>query len=442
MDREKIERFINVVKSKGKVISTRLSKKYFDKCGYTELWNYFIKETEHLVGLSISQKISLYEQRGSFETPKCIVCGKPSGMYRNVVKQYCSTDCKSVSNLWKQRISNSKMTQDKVESNRKRQETMVSKYGCMYNSQREDIHHIWQRSKVSEVVAEKLNDKEWLYEEYVVKGKTSVAIAKELDCHYTTVLDSCRKYGIEIRRHINRSYIEKEVGEMLRENGIEYESNYTGLYSDGRECDLYLREYDTAIEINGLWWHTERYVENDYHLRKIDETNANVLMITDYQWNNYKEACKDLILKSVGKYERVCADSIEQVEAVTVEIREFYNLNGMDGIDENHSHLILRYGDEILMACQYGNTICNVVERNGVVVENGYRLILEYDGGKVLYRKKEYGKLVDENVEMCDNIGIDYVWTDGNRILSRDEYEGQEGYFRTYDCGKIGYRLR
>jgi hypothetical protein len=42
---------------------------------------------------------------------------------------------------------------------------------------------------------------EWLNEQYILKQRTSISIANELNCHPTTIQKQLKKYGIPIRNH-------------------------------------------------------------------------------------------------------------------------------------------------------------------------------------------------------------------------------------------------
>ena len=49
-----------------------------------------------------------------------------------------------------------------------------------------------------------LRSKEWLYEEYVVKCRTGIAIAEEIGCNKATVYRALKRLGIEERPHTSK----------------------------------------------------------------------------------------------------------------------------------------------------------------------------------------------------------------------------------------------
>lgn len=117
---------------------------------------------------------------------------------RKVISQYCSKSCALLDLDRAKKISKTKLNSCSTESNNKRRQTMIEKYGCEYNSQRKDIHNIWTKSKLTELVYSKLSNREWLYNEYVIKQRTATSIANELGINYTTVIDYCNKFNIDI----------------------------------------------------------------------------------------------------------------------------------------------------------------------------------------------------------------------------------------------------
>jgi G:T-mismatch repair DNA endonuclease (very short patch repair protein) len=57
------------------------------------------------------------------------------------------------------------------------------------------------------------------------------------------------------------------VKQLLDDNGINYTNNDRSVISP-YELDFYLPDYNLAIEINGLYWHSSRLKSNDYHFNK------------------------------------------------------------------------------------------------------------------------------------------------------------------------------
>jgi len=83
------------------------------------------------------------------------------------------------------------------------------------------------------------------------------------------------------------------------------------------ELDIYLPEYNFAIEHHGLYWHSYNFKESpeekSKHLRKLnlcEDENIKLIQILENEWNNNKELIKSMLqskLKSSNKiYARKC----------------------------------------------------------------------------------------------------------------------------------------
>ena len=72
------------------------------------------------------------------------------------------------------------------------------------------------------------------------------------------------------------------------------------------EIDIYLPELKIGFEFNGVWWHTEKYKGENYHLQKQKksiENNIKLFSIWEDEWNTKKEICISFILNKLNKTE-------------------------------------------------------------------------------------------------------------------------------------------
>lgn len=396
-----LSEFLSIVAPNGKVNPKRLKRSYFEKQNKEALYDWFNEVTSHS-NKTLTDKINL-ALLGYLETyPKCKVCGKEVSMNRKVPSLYCSK-----------------------------------------NSQRKDIHHKWTVSRLDESISNKLEDRDWLYEEYVVKERPSIDIADELGCDYSVILRYCRLYGFKIRQHYHQSKIEKEIVSFIKSIGIEIEEGKVGLYSDNREVDIYILSKKVGIEVNGLYWHTEQFRNRDYHRRKkFDLNDIRLIQFTDKQWNERGNICRSIILNALGLSKKIGARecTIEAYDTVTKDIRSFFEDNHMDGFVGGFKYILLRYNGEIVAGIILGRSRflsyvnlslfdATLYKNNPSWVFNGYS-------------------------------DIGYFWTDGNEVISRykamkknlaswlKDYDSSKsesenmrlnGYHRYFDCGNAIY---
>ena len=149
----------------------------------------------------------------------------------------CTCTKNSISaNVSKTKLNYSVEQKEKI--NNKRVNSMLEKYGVAYNSQREDIKHIWTRPKIKEETYNTLMDKTWLENEYVTKDRSAVDIADELEVYYSTVLDYCRYHNFKIKQRSRYSLEEVEVSNFLTSLNVEHERNARDVIGN-RELDIY-----------------------------------------------------------------------------------------------------------------------------------------------------------------------------------------------------------
>lgn len=105
--------------------------------------------------------------------------------------------------------------------------------------------------------------------------------------------------------HAKSSKAEDEIVTFLKSLNVKiHRHNRTVLYP--QEIDIFLPEYDLAIEFNGLYWHSyDSKNENKYyHFNKTQQSlnkNINLMHICEYDWLKNKQIVLSLISRKLGK---------------------------------------------------------------------------------------------------------------------------------------------
>ena len=402
----------------------------------------------------------------------------------------CECTRKSIS----QKVSETKLlntTDDIDKINTKRLKTMIEKYGVMYNSQRLDLKNIWQQPKIPAEALSKLTDKIWLENEYITKQRSSVDIAKELGVYYSTVASYCSSHGFAIRQRSSYSMTEVEIQKYIHDLEFSCESDRTVL--GNKEIDLYVREKNFGIEVNGLYWHSynphcktckpENSLRHVEKTKKAELTGVQLIHITDWEWNNKQDIVKSMIRSKLGVLpNKISARKCKIRRLSTKEAKIFFNENHLQGFIASQLYLGLDYQNEIVMAVSVGKSRYKKAEN---IIEL-YRLVSAKDtsvvggGSKLLSALKNYFPDVESVVSYCDRsksngngykqmgfeligeTGNGYFWTEGNEMISRykctksklknwlksydpNKSESQNmfdaKYRRFWDCGNLIFKL-
>ena len=99
----------------------------------------------------------------------------------------------------------------------------------------------------------------------------------------------------------NYSKMEKRIVTYLKTiyNGIIIENSIV----NDVHCDIYLPEIKLGIEFNGLYWHSNVYKNDDFHLNKtikFEENGENLIHIFEDEWIHYKERIKKILSLAVN----------------------------------------------------------------------------------------------------------------------------------------------
>lgn len=369
--------------------------------------------------------------------------------------------CKCVYDSIKKSVieTKAKFTLDKRrEINEKRNTTMIERYGVAHNSQREDIHHIWKRPKISADSFEKLSNYDWINNEYNVKKRTAVDIADELNVYYSTVIDYCIKHGFTIRQRTNYSLTEIEIMKFLDSINITYEqNNWTAI---GKELDIYIPLKNIAIEVNGLYWHSFHPSSNkpENKTRHIEKTRLatdhgiELIHITDFEWNNKQNIIKSMLLSKLGKNQRIFARKCTIRSLSSTEEKEFVNQFHIQGYIPSKLSLGIFYKNELVSLMSVGKSRFNkeaeyellrYCTKAGLTIVGG--------GSKLITELKKHCKSIITYCDLSKSTGSSYLaigfkfvrdtgpgyfWTNGNIVISR--FKAQKSQLRkwlaTYDA--------
>lgn len=168
-----------------------------------------------------------------------------------------------------------------------------------------------------------------------------------------------------------KSVLEKEIlGEIKKFYAGEILENVRSIISP-KELDIYFPEKKFAIEINGIYWHSEEKVGSNYHQQKwisCNQHGVNLMMITDYEWREKRGLILEMIKHRLGIHNnrigaRKC--TVEVISSATA--KDFLNNHHMGGFSRGSNHLGLYYMGELCAVCTISAR--NRFHRNGNEIE-------------------------------------------------------------------------
>lgn len=156
---------------------------------------------------------------------------------------------------------------------------------------------------------------------------------------------------------------EKEIVNFLKNCGVNVIENNRSILKN-KELDIYLPEYNIAIEFNGLYRHSEIYKGKDYHLNKTlecEEKGIELIHIFEDDWLYKQDIVKSILLNRLGKtqniiYARKCV--IKNVSAS--DSKDFLNENHIQGQSKSTYKIGLYYENELISLMTFGVRYSNI----------------------------------------------------------------------------------
>lgn len=488
--KELIELLSIITNNIGRISPKKFTKSYLTKIDKLYLWEWFQSNINHLQHIpQLSKKLAFLKEGYITECPKCVVCNQPVTFSDGMISEVCSQACSLKNPNRAAKISSSKQLIDHNKANIKRKVTMLEKYGCETNSQRVEIKEIIRekasKRQLNNVAYQKLNDINWLEQEYQVKKRSALEISLELNCDYSTVLNKVRMNGWEVRQVYNTSIAQKQLEEFIQSLGF-ITSSPTNLLNGKQEIDIYIKERRFGIELDGLLYHSYNTFETKqqkyYHYNKTftaKQNNIDLIHITDQQWNEQQDIVKSIIKSKLGLLKKIFARKCIIKEVSVKEAKTFFNDNHIQGYVGSKYRYGLYYNEELLSCISFGIPrydknydwellrFCTKINHQ---VLGGFSKLLKHfrnnvSGSIITYADcmRGYGNVYEKNGFTLSRFSpIGYFWTDGNKVFSRTQYtKGKlknkvliydsskseaENMFnnkfrRFWDCGKLVFIL-
>lgn len=192
------------------------------------------------------------------------------------------------------------------------------------------------------------------------KYRSRVYIAKLLKVSSSCIDQHVNMYGLSdiVNGHI--SGFENEIYDFVSMYVTAIRHDRKILYP--KELDIYIPASKLAIECNGNYWHSDKFLDKNYHKNKSKEAENKgiyIYHIFEYDWNDSikQEIIKSQILYKLNKlqnrlYARNCEVDIISAE----ESAKFLNNNHLQGNRQSSVKLGLIHEGEIVAVMTFGKS--------------------------------------------------------------------------------------
>lgn len=255
----------------------------------------------------------------------------------------------------------------------KTRETMIDRYGVEHHMKlneynenspfsreevKEKIQQTFQEKygghptlrRFSDTTIKRLNNREWLIHKHHDEKLTLSEISVLLEGYDLTFLSNkFDEHNIE-KLNFGTSQAEKEISEMLKNNGIEVQNNVRTVIPP-YELDIVIPEKKLAIEYCGLFWHSERAGKTmRYHYDKYSRClgkGYRLLTIFEDEWVEKRQLIETKILHIIGhnKKDRVYARKCSIRHVTSEEKKRFFDTYHIQGDGPSSINIGLFFND-------------------------------------------------------------------------------------------------
>lgn len=299
------------------------------------------------------------------EVPRCI-CGDTlnfNGINKGGYRISCSKkECKAIA------MKKTNMTKygtlsvmNVLEIKDKRKNTIKKKYGVDEIFQLESTKKS-KDIKVKERKIEYLNDAIGINKYNILDEKNIEYFCDK--CQKTTIshIQSVynKRYDLCLYcnpKNSNTSSYENIIADWLKELGIKYVQNDKKVL-DGLEIDLFLPDYNLGIEFNGIYWHSSKFKNSNYHKNKFDiakSKNVNLIQIWEDMWHKKEDVIKSIIQSKLNiNTKNIYARKTIVKEISIKEAKEFCETNHLHGYVNSTIKIGLFYEDKLVSVMTFG----------------------------------------------------------------------------------------
>ena len=162
---------------------------------------------------------------------------------------------------------------------------------------------------------------------------------------------------------VSKSAPEQQMGDFLESLGVTVIRNSRSIISP-LELDAYLPDYNVALELNGVYWHSETSGRKDkkYHIsksEKCENSGITLIHIWDTEWNNQGDIVRSRIKQKLGMSERIYARNCKVINLSSQTTYQFLDDNHIQGKCTSAINYGLVYDNNLVAVMTFGKSRFN-----------------------------------------------------------------------------------
>jgi hypothetical protein len=379
---------------------------------------------------------------------------------------------KNLSNWGTEHIFSSDLMKDKIRN------TNLKKWGFENPSQNKEVIN-----KIRNSLIKTLHDKMKSNENFLKIDHVNNTLEKNCECCKS---DYKISYSLFYKRRETKTEIctkcnpidKHQSGKEIKLYNL-IKSLYNGeiiqnFKINKQEIDIYLPSLNLGFELNGIWWHCDKFKNKNFHKEKSEffsEEGIRVIHIWEDDFDNKFFIIKSQIINLIGLSSKIWARKCKVKEVTDTNlIRLFLDENHIQGYVNSNLKLGLYYNDELVSLMTFDhlegrkrmlenewnlNRFCNKLEHSVIggaskllryFIDNySVKRVISYadrdwsSGG--LYQKLGFNKVSESRPDYKYLVGDKRVHKSNFKKSITGLSESNLDIHKVWDCGKIKFEL-
>lgn len=349
-------------------------------------------------------QVAIYHIFHGVDIGTCKNCGIETKFmqYQSGYREYCSVYCATQSEERNRKISENTDREKAKEVYRK---TCLERYGVENFFETEKFKEKSKNSKLERYGDDSFNNLEKNRQTCMERYGIDV-LFKDIEFQKRAKESRIAKYGTSISLPFYTSKAELEVLEFL--NGLGFNFQKDRLMLGDLELDGYDKDLNVAIEYCGLFWHSEKFKDKNYHrekLRRCNELGIRLVTIFEDEWLHRNKQVRQYLKASLGVFsERIYARNCDFVEMKNY---DFFGYNHIQGSPNSIKHGFGLLNNGVIVGSvsfSAHHRKSSQLSLNRLAFKDGIQVV----GGASKLIKNSLNALKTEVVTWSDN-----RWTDG-----------------------------
>lgn len=341
-------------------------KKYLEK-NYPDILDFYERYSTkcNFKDMQLSQ-LRWHIVNNVHKIPRCPVCNKVLKYKNGTIgyPKFCSNSCSTKHSDSKEKLKESMLKNHGVTHSSLTQKSAL-------NRKKRKIETLKKICETSHIEFIELNNNDYIKAKCTIHDNTFEMNIGSFHNRYSKGMEVCGvcltpKYTGENENKIIETIknINPSVKFNLKNRSI----------LNGKEIDIFIEDLNIGIEHNGVYWHSELHLDNNYHKRKTElaeEKGIQLIHIWEDDWLYKNDIIKSRLNNILGKSERIFARKTVIREVSHKDSESFLNNNHLQSACNASVRLGLYYNEELVSLMTFGKRRRSLGQSH---VEDNYEL--------------------------------------------------------------------